>query len=668
MCSYCAALNSNMRRIDLLCKLLAPTVTGVLLSLTSPFATTIIVASWNVISFFGELSLLWLLYKLIPTLAVKKYRKTVVTLEMQKRDSSEDVEGEEESSASSKLKEEEDDTLEDTVEDKNLLKTQRQRPKFQSSSWRKVRRVCSKLLSPYATILNGWKIYMKQEIVLVGFSLASLYLTVLGYSGVTATYFITQGVPNYLIGLTQGIGAVFGVTGTIVYPFIRKKVGTTRAGLFGISAQWTMLLFCVLAVVVPVERVPSSAQSYYSASCNDQEENGSMTIPPNICIMPMSASALAPTVTHYINTTYGLSTLSFHVISSTAAFYSGTSSSSDHSSTVYSHTTLFSTVLPPTLPTSNSPYLQSPSLTASPYLQSTPIPPSVTVSSYLQSAPIPPSLTASPYLQSAPIPPSLTASPYLQSAPIPPSLTASPYLQSTAMLPILPSLTHQSTVTEPLPFSPSPRGRLRRKRLAPAASYIDVSTTPVLPSGCLPFPPTSTPSPTGIPTEDATAPTVSTAVVLMLIGVIGARFGLWMFDLTVTQLVQERVVEEERGVVSGVMNAMNSIMDMLRYILVIAAPRPEHFRYLTFISVGSVSMGLFLYACFVRKMRGHLFHFKDGYHRLKKQISKTGFQKISQRGEGEEEEEEENGAEEATMSLINVRAQEEEEESTTTIL
>ena len=236
------------------------------------------------------------------------------------------------------------------------------------------------------------------------------------------------------------------------------------------------------------------------------------------------------------------------------------------------------------------------------------------------------------------------------------------------MLPILPSLTHQSTVTEPLPFSPSPRGRLRRKRLAPAASYIDVSTTPVLPSGCLPFPPTSTPSPTGIPTEDATAPTVSTAVVLMLIGVIGARFGLWMFDLTVTQLVQERVVEEERGVVSGVMNAMNSIMDMLRYILVIAAPRPEHFRYLTFISVGSVSMGLFLYACFVRKMRGHLFHFKDGYHRLKKQISKTGFQKISQRGEGEEEEEEENGAEEATISLINVRAQEEEEESTTTIL
>ena len=187
-----------------------------------------------------------------------------------------------------------------------------------------------------------------------------------------------------------------------------------------------------------------------------------------------------------------------------------------------------------------------------------------------------------------------------------------------------------------------------------------MSATPVLPSECVPFP-TSTPSPTGTPTGDTTVPTVSSAVVLMLIGVIGARFGLWMFDLTVTQLVQERVVEEERGVVSGVMNAMNSLMDMLRYILVIAAPRPEHFRYLTFISVGSVSMGVLLYAYYVRKMRGHLFHFKDGYHRLKKKISKTGFQEISQRGEGEEEEEED-GGKEATTSLINVRAQEEEEE------
>ena len=68
----------------------------------------------------------------------------------------------------------------------------------------------------------------------------------------------------------------------------------------------------------------------------------------------------------------------------------------------------------------------------------------------------------------------------------------------------------------------------------------------------------------------------------MLSGIILARFGLWIFDLAVQQRVQETVAEESRGAVGGVMNAMNSVMDMLHYILVIVAPRPEHFSILTF--------------------------------------------------------------------------------------
>lgn len=67
-----------MRRIDLCCKLLAPALTGVILQHAGPFATTVIVAIWNVISFFGELGLLWIAYKLIPSLAVKKLRGFVV--------------------------------------------------------------------------------------------------------------------------------------------------------------------------------------------------------------------------------------------------------------------------------------------------------------------------------------------------------------------------------------------------------------------------------------------------------------------------------------------------------------------------------------------------------------------------------------------------------------
>ncbi len=64
-----------MRRIDLCCKLLAPALTGVILHYDGPFTTTIIVAAWNIVSFFGELGLLLIVYKLVPSLATKKLRK-----------------------------------------------------------------------------------------------------------------------------------------------------------------------------------------------------------------------------------------------------------------------------------------------------------------------------------------------------------------------------------------------------------------------------------------------------------------------------------------------------------------------------------------------------------------------------------------------------------------
>ena len=106
----------------------------------------------------------------------------------------------------------------------------------------------------------------------------------------------------------------------------------------------------------------------------------------------------------------------------------------------------------------------------------------------------------------------------------------------------------------------------------------------------------------------------------MLLGVICCRIGLWTFDLAVQQLVQENVKEEERGVVGGVMNAMNSVMDMMHYVLVIAAPRPEHFRILTVISVGMVTLGLILYNTYLRKVRGHIFHVKDCYHWTRRKV------------------------------------------------
>ncbi|KAJ4933577.1 hypothetical protein JOQ06_030403 [Pogonophryne albipinna] len=94
------------------------------------------------------------------------------------------------------------------------------------------------------------------------------------------------------------------------------------------------------------------------------------------------------------------------------------------------------------------------------------------------------------------------------------------------------------------------------------------------------------------------------SVSLLFAGVIAARIGLWSFDLTVTQLIQENVMESERGVINGVQNSMNYLLDLLHFIMVILAPNPEAFGLLVLISVSFVAMGHVMYFGFAFKSLG----------------------------------------------------------------
>jgi iron-regulated transporter 1 len=67
---------------------------------------------------------------------------------------------------------------------------------------------------------------------------------------------------------------------------------------------------------------------------------------------------------------------------------------------------------------------------------------------------------------------------------------------------------------------------------------------------------------------------VASAWVLMA-GVAASRLGLWMFDLAVMQLMQDNVRDSDRCVVGGVQNSLQSIFDLLTYIMgiIISDPR-----------------------------------------------------------------------------------------------
>uniref|UniRef100_A0AAY4EG04 Solute carrier family 40 member n=1 Tax=Denticeps clupeoides TaxID=299321 RepID=A0AAY4EG04_9TELE len=94
------------------------------------------------------------------------------------------------------------------------------------------------------------------------------------------------------------------------------------------------------------------------------------------------------------------------------------------------------------------------------------------------------------------------------------------------------------------------------------------------------------------------------SVSLLFSGVIAARVGLWSFDLTVTQLIQENVIESERGIINGVQNSMNYLLDLLHFIMVILAPNPEAFGLLVIISVSFVAMGHMMYFRYAYKSLG----------------------------------------------------------------
>ncbi|XP_039674217.1 LOW QUALITY PROTEIN: solute carrier family 40 member 1 [Perca fluviatilis] len=109
---------------------------------------------------------------------------------------------------------------------------------------------------------------------------------------------------------------------------------------------------------------------------------------------------------------------------------------------------------------------------------------------------------------------------------------------------------------------------------------------------------------TAAPAEEVSPLQSYMSVSLLFAGVIAARVGLWSFDLTVTQLIQENVIESERGVINGVQNSMNYLLDLLHFIMVILAPNPEAFGLLVLISVSFVAMGHVMYFGYAFKSLG----------------------------------------------------------------
>ena len=89
----------------------------------------------------------------------------------------------------------------------------------------------------------------------------------------------------------------------------------------------------------------------------------------------------------------------------------------------------------------------------------------------------------------------------------------------------------------------------------------------------------------------------------MLTGIIIARFGLWIADLSITQILQENVQPQIRGVIGGVQNSLQSVMDLVKYVFVLVLPLENTFGILILLSYSFVSTGALFMLSYAFKKR-----------------------------------------------------------------
>lgn len=105
-------------------------------------------------------------------------------------------------------------------------------------------------------------------------------------------------------------------------------------------------------------------------------------------------------------------------------------------------------------------------------------------------------------------------------------------------------------------------------------------------------------------------PTNLTSLIILLTGVSISRWGLWTFDLTQGQLVQE--IEFERiGTVSGVQMMMQNVFELTSYAVTIIWYDPSQFWIPCWISLGCGVLAASIYTRYAVVERGHIFHIFD---------------------------------------------------------
>ncbi|GFS38550.1 iron regulated 1 [Actinidia rufa] len=142
-------INSIIRRIDLICKLLAPAVSGCIISFVSLTASALVLSLWNSISICLVYWLLTSVYNGIPSLHEMNQKRV---------------------SRLPPMLEESPSTHQEKI---SLLSEARNDSDFSENSWK--RKIIKRIFKN--SYVSVWRVYFQQDVVLPGVALALLYFT-----------------------------------------------------------------------------------------------------------------------------------------------------------------------------------------------------------------------------------------------------------------------------------------------------------------------------------------------------------------------------------------------------------------------------------------------------------------------------------------------------------
>lgn len=188
-------INSQMRRIDLFCKLVSPLFIALLDGFSTKFAILVTLAM-NSISLVVEYALIARVYRAFPSLARDCAPRSA-----------------------------EIDEMADTPQNRSLIRS-----------------AAKQLMS----LVGNLQVYTSQDAFLASLSLSILYLTVLSFSGQMITYLLAVGYTSTIVSLIRILSTGCEMSATWLAPWVMSKIGPIRTGIWFLSFQMICLGIAVL--------------------------------------------------------------------------------------------------------------------------------------------------------------------------------------------------------------------------------------------------------------------------------------------------------------------------------------------------------------------------------------------------------------------------------------